>query len=104
MFSCSPEQTRTSVTTKRRRPQEPGDSNYRYLQQRAELLSNNPNVAEVSLGNGGNREQVQQYLNVIQNYRATDSTMKLYQKRLSMLLPMIINGADVNVTTSETKR
>lgn len=86
-----------------RRPQEPGDSNYRYLQQRAELLRNTPNVAEVSLGNGGNREQVQQYLNIIQNYRATDSTMKLYKKRLSMLLPMIINGADVNVTTAETK-
>ena len=61
------------------------------------------NVTTVSLGGGGNRAQLQQYLTTIQNYSSSNTDMKLYKKRLTMLLPMIINGADVNVTTTETK-
>ncbi len=85
-----------------KRPQEPGDSNYTYLQQRAQQLRSTPNEANLNHG-GANRTQLQQYLTSIQNYTPSNADMKLYKKRLTMLLPMIINGEDVNVTTAETK-
>ncbi len=65
--------------------------------------TNRGNVTTVSLGGDNNRDQLQFFLSTIQNYSAPNADMKLYKKRLSMLLPMIINGADVNVTTTETK-
>ncbi len=83
-----------------KRPQEPGDRNYRYLQQRAEYIRNNPGAVRVPTGS---HTEAQTFLNTITNYSPSNETMKLYKKRLTMLLPMIINGADVNVTTTETK-
>lgn len=65
--------------------------------------TNRGNVTTVSLGGDNNRDQLQFFLSTIQNYSAPNADMKLYKKRLTMLLPMIINGADVNVTTTETK-
>jgi ankyrin repeat protein len=83
-----------------KRPQEPGDRNYRYLQQRAEYIRNNPGAVRVPTGS---HAEAQTFLNTITNFSPSNETMKLYKKRLTMLLPMIINGADVNVTTTETK-
>lgn len=43
------------------------------------------------------------FLNSIANLNPSNAELKLYKKRLLMLLPMIINGRDVNLTTAETK-
>ena len=46
---------------------------------------------------------VNSYLERVNSSAPTTATGQLYQKRLQTLLPMIAEGGDVNVTTTETK-
>ncbi|MCQ2371875.1 MAG: ankyrin repeat domain-containing protein [Akkermansia sp.] len=51
----------------------------------------------------GNRSDLQPLIDRMAALRCKHESSKLYQKRLLMLLPMIRDGADVNITTVETK-
>lgn len=49
------------------------------------------------------RSALDYMITYIREMNSRDATMQLYQKRLLTLLPMIRNGADVNLTLVETK-
>lgn len=51
----------------------------------------------------GGRGDLQPMIDRMAALRCREESSKLYQKRLLMLLPMIRDGADVNITTVETK-
>ena len=91
---------------KGRRPQEPGDRNYAYLQQRAAMIQGNagqsyPNQAAGQ--GGGDRSSLDPLIARMAALKCKHATSALYQKRLLTLLPMIRNGAHVDITLPETK-
>ena len=51
----------------------------------------------------GERSDLQPMIDRMAALRCREESSKLYQRRLLMLLPMIRDGADVNITTLETK-
>lgn len=59
--------------------------------------------ATSSAGGGSDRAALQPFINEIVSMRTSNSTMQLYQKRLSTLLPMIRDGADVDISPAEMK-
>lgn len=76
----------------------PGD--YDYIQQRAAILQGGS-----ATGNGqtGDRSGLDELIARLAGLKCKNSTSALYQKRLLTLLPLIRNGADVNITLPETK-
>ena len=84
--------------------------------QAAETAESNPAEAFRNAGGGasttsvstkvavdGDRSSLDPLITNMRNLRCRDADSKLYQKRLLTLLPLIRNGADVNVTLPETK-
>lgn len=91
---------------KGRRPQEPGDRNYAYLQQRAAMIQGNagqsyPNQAAGQ--GGGDRSSLDPLIARMAALKCKHADSALYQRRLLTLLPLIRNGADVDITLPETK-
>ncbi|MBR2126267.1 MAG: ankyrin repeat domain-containing protein [Akkermansia sp.] len=84
----------------------PGDTDHgsrAYLEQRVRLLSGNTGKRQISHGNTGDRSSLDPLIARMAALKCKHADSALYQRRLLTLLPLIRNGADVDITLPETK-
>ena len=86
-----------------RRPQEPGDRNYEYLCRQAAMIQNGVPPRRNTAAPHANRASLDPLIARMAALKCKQASSALYQKRLLTLLPMIRNGADVDLTLPETK-